>query len=124
MKTLTLIGTATSLLALGCAGTYPPPTQQLADVQSANRSATELGAQTNPNAQLHLKLAEEQLQQAKTAMANDDNKSANSLLTRAKADAELAVALMRDSNATLEAKKAVDQANAQRSTNADQGATR
>jgi len=124
MKKSNLIATATSLLALGCAGSYPPPTQQMADVQSANRSANELGAQNNPNAQLHLKLAEEQLQQAKTAMEQDDNKSANSLLTRAKADAELAVALMRDSNATQEAKQAVDQSNAQRSTNAEQGAAR
>jgi hypothetical protein len=124
MKTTILIATTALLFALGCGGGYPPPTQQMADVQSANRSATELGALTNPKAQLHLKLAEEQLKLAKTAMDNDDNKSANSLLTRAKADAELAVALMRDSKASVEAKKAVDQSNAQRSTNADQGAVR
>lgn len=122
MKTFIVTTTTTLLLALGCAGSYPPPTQEMADVQSANRSATELGAQTNPKAQLHLKLAEEQLQLAKAAIENDDNKTAGSLLMRAKADAELAVALMRDSNAKTEAIKAVDQSNAQRSTNAEQGA--
>ena len=111
------------LLALGCAGTYPPPTQQLADVQSANRSANEVGAQNNPKAQLHLKLAEEQLQQAKTAMKDEDNKTASRLLERAKSDAELAIALARRDNATLAANKAVEQSNAQRSTNLEQGAT-
>jgi len=124
MKTFTLPITATLLLALGCAGNYPPPTQQVADVESANRSATELGAQSNPRAQLHLKLAEEQLSQAKSAMQADDNERAEGLLVRAKADAELAVALTREDTAKTEANKAVDQSNAQRSTIAEQGAKR
>jgi hypothetical protein len=115
---------ATLLLSLGCAGGYPPPTQQMADVEAANRGATELGAQNNPKAQLHLKLAEEELKQAQTAVQNDDNKIAERLLMRAKADAELAVALTREDNAKTEASKAIDQSNAQRSTIAEQGAPR
>jgi hypothetical protein len=114
--------TAALLLALGCAGSYPPPTQQMADVESANRSATELGAQRNPQAQLHLKLAEEQLKQAQVALAHDDNQNATRLLTRAKADAELAVALTRGATADTEANNALDQSNAQRSVNVNQGA--
>ncbi len=124
MKTFIFTIIATSLFAFGCAGNYPAPTQQMADVQSANRSANELGAQNNPKAQLHLKLAEEQLQKAKVAMEHDDNKSAERLLTRAKADAELAVALTREDNAKAEASKAVDQSNAQRVTNEELGAHR
>src|SRR6185436_19122573 len=100
---------------------YPPPTQQMADVQAANRGAIEVGAQNNPKAQLHLKLAEEQLKQAKTAMDKDDNERAESLLMRAKADAELAIALTREETAIDGASKAVDRSNAQRSTNAEQG---
>jgi hypothetical protein len=92
-------------LASGCAS-VPPPTQQMADVQSANRSAQELGARENPQAQLHLKLAEEQLQQAKAAMEEDDNEGANRLLMRAKADAELAIALTREEDAVGHADKA------------------
>jgi hypothetical protein len=122
MKILNFTIIATSLCAFGCAGSYPPPTQQMADVQAANRSANELGAQSTPRAQLHLKLAEEQMKQAKSAMDNDDNKRAESLLMRAKADAELALALTREETATTGADKAVDQSNAQRSTNAEQGA--
>jgi len=122
MKPSTVTSTVATLLAFGCAGTYPPPTQQMADVQAANRSANEVGAQSNPKAQLHLKLAEEQMKQAKTAMDNDDNKVAESLLMRAKADAELAIALTREETATTGAEKATDRSDAQRSTNAEQGA--
>lgn len=94
----------------------------MADVQSANRGAVELGAQNNPKAQLHLKLAEEQMKQAKKAMDDGDNKIAEMLLIRAKADAELAIALTREETATTGAEKATDRSNAQRSTNAEQGA--
>jgi len=122
MKTFIVAITTTLLFALGCGGSHPPPTQQMADVQSADRSAIELGAQKNPRASLHLKLAEEQLALAKTAMDDDDNEGATSLLSRAKADAELAIALTREDNAKVQATKAVDQSNAARSNNAQPGA--
>jgi Domain of unknown function (DUF4398) len=99
--------------ALGCAGSYPPPTSQMADVQAANRAATELGAQKNPKAQLHLKLAEEQHKQAEAAMEDDDNRSAERLLMRAKADAELALALTHEESAKMQETKAIEQANSQ-----------
>lgn len=99
-----------SLLALGCGASYPPPTQQASDVQSANRSAIELGAQKNPKAQLHLKLAEEQLKLAEAAMKDDENEAAEDLLRRAKADAELAIALTREEDAKIQAEKTVDRA--------------
>ena len=122
MKTSIVKLTTPLLFALGCGASYPPPTQQMADVQSADRSAIELGAQKNPRAQLHLKLAEEQLALAKTAIDDDDNKGAGSLLARAKADAELAIALTREDSAKMQAHKAVDQSNAERSKNVEQGA--
>ena len=123
MKTFIVAINMALFLALGCGGSYPPPTQQMADVQAADRSAVELGAQDNPKAQLHLKLAEEQLALAKTAMEDDDNKVATGLLARAKADAELAIALTREESAKTSAHKAVDQSNAERSRNAEQGVT-
>jgi len=122
MKTSIVTFTTLLLFVFGCGASYPPPTQQMADVQSADRSAIELGAQKNPRAQLHLKLAEEQLALAKTAVEDDDNEAAGSLLSRAKADAELAIALTREDSAKMQAHKAVDQSNAQRSKNTEQGA--
>jgi len=120
MKTQFL--TLAAVVALGCAS-HPPPTQQMADVQSANRGATELGAQENPRAALHLKLAEEQLALARKAAADDDNERAKSLLMRAKADAELAVALTREDSAKVQQGKAMEQAESQTPNPTPEGAT-
>lgn len=95
-KVLTV--TTPLLLALGCGGALPP-TQELADAQAASRGALELGAQRHPRAQLHLRLAEEQIEEAKAAMEDEENERAASLLSRARADAELAVALSREESA-------------------------
>ena len=107
-----------------CGASMPPPTQRLADAESAGRSARELGANNEPNAQLSLKLAEEQISQAKTAMAEGDNARADSLLIRAKADAELAVVQAREKGAKAAVQAAVDDSAAQKATNAGQGAAK
>jgi hypothetical protein len=112
---------ATSCLVLGCGGSYPIPTQQLADTESAERSAGELGAGSQPKAQLHLQLAHEQVVQAKAAIQEGSNERANALLMRARSDAELAIALTREQAAKTEAQKATEQSNAQHVTNAKQG---
>ena len=101
---------------------YPVPTQPLADAQSAERSATELGAASQPKAQLHLQLAHEQIAKANGAMKDGDNERANGLLLRARSDAELAIALMRYQSAETDATKATVQSNAQQTVNANQGA--
>ena len=111
-----------SVVTLGCAASYPIPTQSLADAQSAERSASELGAAGQPKAQLHLQLAHEQIVKANVAMKNGDNERATGLLLRARSDAELAIALTRDQSANAEAQKAAAQSNAQQTTNANQGA--
>jgi hypothetical protein len=98
-----------AMLAGGCANRQPLPTQQVTDVEAASRSANELGAQNNPQAQLHLKLADEQLKQAKVAMEDGDDQGAERMLQRAKADAELALALTHGSGAQLKAKQAVEE---------------
>jgi hypothetical protein len=113
---------AAVFVTLGCGASPSPPTQSLADAESAERSATELGAAGQPNAQLHLQLAEEQIAQAKAAIRNGDNDRASGLLLRARSDAELAIALTRVQTAKAGAQKAVVQSNAQQTTNANQGA--
>jgi hypothetical protein len=84
---------------------------------SAERSAEEVGATSNPRAQLHLKLAHEQIAQAKVLMADGDNRRAEFTLVRAKGDAELALALARSMNAKIEAQQAVEKASALRTQN-------
>jgi hypothetical protein len=107
-----------------CGASVPPPTQRMADAESAERSAIEVGANNEPTAQLSLKLAQEQIAQAKTAMADDENERADSLLIRAKVDAELAIAQAREKNARIAGREAVTDSAEQKATNAGQGAVK
>jgi hypothetical protein len=109
-------------LAWGCGVNYAVPSQKLADAQSAERSAAELGAASEPNAQLHLQLAHEQIVTANAAIHDGDNERADRLLSRARSDAELAIALTREAKAKVDAQTALTQSNNQRVTNANQGA--
>jgi hypothetical protein len=81
-----------------CAGS-PKPTNELVQAQSALRAAREVGAAEVPEAQLHVQLADEQLRRADKLMNDGDNAEAQRVLERAKADAELAVALAREADA-------------------------
>ena len=122
--TIISLALVASSLVLGCGASYLVPTQHLADAQSAERSAVELGAANQPKAELHLQLAREQISQAGAAMRAGDNERADSLLLRARSDAELAIALARDANAKTGAENATEQSDAQKSTNANQGANK
>lgn len=108
--------------ALGCAGSFPEPTQRMADAQAAERSARELGAEEEPKAQLSLKLAQDQIALAEKAMEEGENEQADSLLIRARADAELAMAQTRESAAQASREGAVDDSAQQKTINEGQGA--
>jgi hypothetical protein len=83
---------------MGCASA-PAPTEQLASAEASMRAAREVGAQQVPKAELHLRLAQEQVETAKKLAADGDNERAGMVLNRAHADAELALALTRESTA-------------------------
>jgi hypothetical protein len=99
---------AAASFACACGATIPEPKQPMADAESASRSAREVGADTQPAAKLHVKLADEQIAQAKALIASGDNDRATYVLLRARADAELALALAREQNALVEKQKAVE----------------
>jgi hypothetical protein len=123
-KLMVSLMTTASLAWGACGGSFPPPTQRLADAQSAERSARELGANEEPRAQLSLKLAQDQIAQAKAAMTDGENRRADGLLVRARADAELAVAQTRERDAKVEGREASDDSAAQKATNIGQGAVK
>jgi hypothetical protein len=75
---------------------------------SGIRAAEEVGAADVPQASLHLQLAKEELGHAKDLAANDEKEKADSMLMRAEADAELAVALSREETEKAEARAEVD----------------
>ena len=109
-----ILGLSTFSLA-ACGSSLPPPSDRLATAEAASRSARELGADREPKAALHLKLAQEQIDQAKKLMTDGDNKRADLVLQRASSDAELAVMLAKENNASGEAQKAKEKVNAMKS---------
>lgn len=82
---------ACSLLA-ACTST-PVPQTQLTDAKVATSAAQAVGARDEPQAALHLKMAEDAIVEAEKWIAAGDNEPAISLLERARADAELAQSL-------------------------------
>jgi len=98
----------------GCAGSQVP-NARMASSEAAIRAAQETGSRNVPQAALHLKLAEEQLQSAKALIRNNDNKRAEYVLMRSQADAELAIALSHVAVSNVQAGAAVDEARSIRS---------
>jgi hypothetical protein len=115
---------ASTTLVASCGGSVPAPSQHLVDAQSAERSAREVGASEQPQAQLSLKLAQDQIAEAENAMVAGDNERADSLLIRARADAELAIAQAREESAKVGHQEAVIDSKDQATTNAMQGAVK
>jgi hypothetical protein len=104
MKRLSLLSLVLSI-CLGC-GSFPAPTERLNTTQGAIRGATEVGAEQIPRAALHLKLAQEQVDKARQLMEDEDNEPADQSLRRAQADAELAIAIARETQAVQKADEA------------------
>jgi hypothetical protein len=92
-----------------CAASFPAPTQRMADAESAERSAREVGADSQPVAKLEVKLADEQIARARALIAAGEYQRADFVLMRARADAELALGLAREQNATADTQKAIEQ---------------
>lgn len=111
MKLITLrgIGMLTgvcSLFQLGACGSTPQPTDRLVSAQAAMRAAKEVGANKNPQAQLHVQLAQEEFDRAQKLLQDGENEAADGMLRRAAADAELAVAVAREDHSKREAAEA------------------
>jgi hypothetical protein len=75
---------------------------------SSIRAAEEVGAGDISNASLYLQLAKEELVKAQTFAENGDKEEAESMLLRASADGELAVALSRSDIDKKEAADAIE----------------
>jgi hypothetical protein len=94
---------------VACGGTPVAP-GLMASTQAAIRAAQEVGAESVPKAALHLRYARDQLTEAETLEQNGNGERASSVLRRAEADAELAIALTRAHAAEQEAVAAEEQA--------------
>ena len=111
-----VVGLGVAALGLMACGSAPPPHERQASSQAAIRAATETNAQQVPQAALHLKMAQEQLDKGKALMADGDNSRASYVLMRSQADADLALALSHENKTRTEAQAMVDRVRAARST--------
>jgi len=91
---------AAGALLCACASSAPQAHEHLARSMAAVRGAEEAGASRVPKAALHLKLAEDQIAQAKNMMADGDETRADRMAIRAYNDAELANAMARSASAS------------------------
>lgn len=102
-RSLSLFSSFTiAALIVGCAS-VPVPQDRLTSSEGSIRAASEMGAEKEPRAALHLKLAQEQLAHAKELIAKGENERADVILQKALADSELALALTKETAAQAEA---------------------
>jgi hypothetical protein len=109
-----LVGSGIAMIGLAACASVPPPHERHAAAQAAIRTATEMEAEQIPQAALHLKLAQEQFDKGKALMNDGDNHRATFMLMRAKADAELALAMARENKTRQEARVLLDKLRAVR----------
>ena len=89
-------GALVAALLMAACGGAAAPTQKLASAKASVRGAEEVGAEQNPRAALHLKMARDQVAKAERLIAADDYESAALTLNQAQADADLALAMTRE----------------------------
>lgn len=97
MRTIEPVCMLTLLVSFACASRNGPPAAT-AEAKSAVSAAEAVGAQNEPRAALHLKLARDQTAQAEALARDGKDDEARRLIERAKVDAELALVLTRDAN--------------------------
>jgi hypothetical protein len=95
-----------AVFATACGGA-PPPTNQLTQSKAAIRGAEEVGAENTPKAALHLKMARDHLKNAEALIVEEEYEDASLVLKRAEADAELAIAMSKETEARTEAEDAM-----------------
>lgn len=95
-------------LTAACGGSEVP-SKQLAESQAAVRAASEVGAEQNPQAALHLKMARDQISKAQALSREGEYDAAKQLLQQAEVDAELALTLTRERQARSDEEQAEQQ---------------
>ncbi|MES1188240.1 MAG: DUF4398 domain-containing protein [Myxococcales bacterium] len=94
-----------AMLVVACGGSSLPPAK-VADTQSSISAAAAVGADQNPQAALHLKMARDQLKQAQALLDDNKGDEARLVLERADADAQVALMITREAQANANVRKA------------------
>jgi hypothetical protein len=99
-------GALLAALVLAACGGAAVPAEKLTSAKAAIRGADEVGAEANPKAALHLKMARDQVARAERLIEDGDNEEAGLALNQAQADADLALALAREEKERNQAEQA------------------
>lgn len=105
LKSVISVSGMIALFAVAC-GSSAVPLDRLTDAKATVRAAQEAGAQSTPQAALHLKMANDELASAQKAMDDNDNDRARLLLNQAQSDADLSLALARGTAEKQQAQEA------------------
>ncbi len=98
----------------GCGASLPA--RERTDAVAAVRAARELGAESTPQASYHLALADNEVAEAEAFILRGQMEAAQRVLIRAKADAELAMALQREAEVRARAVETHEHIDEQRET--------
>jgi hypothetical protein len=101
------IATIALLVAVtaACGSSFPPPNDEYSAAQADVGRAESGGAPSVPDAKLHLQLAQEDLQKAKS-LIDQDNRRATDLIAVARVEAQLALSLAKQQQAEEQARRA------------------
>jgi hypothetical protein len=96
-----------------CGASYPEPKEAMVQSAAAVQTAEQSGAAEDPRASVYLSSARNEVARAQQLVSDGDNQHAETMLMRARADAELASVLAKTDTEKGQAAKAqaeVDQA--------------
>jgi hypothetical protein len=105
MKPMAVAAVVLMAAAMGCGESVPPPNDAWAAAQADLGRAQASGAPYEPQAKLHLRLAQEDLQKARELIGHDDRR-ATSLTELARVEAQLAITLANEAAARYGANRA------------------
>jgi len=105
LKSLVSVCAVLASLVAAC-GSSAVPLDRLTDAKATVRAAQEAGAQSTPQASLHLKMANDELASTQKAIDDNDPDRARLLLNQAQADADLALSLARGTTEKQQAQEA------------------
>jgi hypothetical protein len=106
IRSATLLSIPCSFVLLaGACASQQVPAARFADTQASISAAHAVGAEHEPRAALHLKMAKDQLAEARAFAKNGDDDEAELALARAAVDAETALMVTREAAARRDVEK-------------------
>lgn len=108
MKTISTCVLTFAALSLGACGGAAVPEPEMVTAKSSVSAAEAVGAEEQPQAALHLKLAKDGIGEAERLIDEGENERAKRALERARADADVALALAKEAETRKAAQEAID----------------